>query len=172
MLGFPFHPFQTFISIFCNAQIIHLWNVMMGGGREISAAQDRLTELLQWMYRDQPENREIIRLIMSTVGRGGEGDVGQRIRDEILVIQVTAQKAKLMVFCHLIEAFVALLLHGVKFSDLLQIHGMQRNNDCAGGMMEEWHQKLHNNTSPDDVVICQVHTTRLICNLSSANVVP
>lgn len=22
--------------------------------------------------------------------------------------------------------------------------------------MEEWHQKLHNNTSPDDVVICQV----------------
>jgi hypothetical protein len=23
-------------------------------------------------------------------------------------------------------------------------------------MMEEWHQKLHNNTSPDDVVICQV----------------
>eukprot|EP01018_Ginkgo_biloba_P037276 Gb_00440 [translate_table: standard] len=54
---------------------------------------------------------------MSTVGRGAEGDVGQRIRDEILVIQ--------------------------------------RNNDCKGGMMEEWHQKLHNNTSPDDVVICQ-----------------
>jgi len=53
---------------------------------------------------------------MSTVGRGGQGDVGQRIRDEILVIQ--------------------------------------RNNDCSGGMMEEWHQKLHNNTSPDDVVIC------------------
>ncbi len=97
-------------------RMIHLWNVMMGGGREISAAQDKLTELLQWMYRDQPENREIIRLIMSTVGRGGEGDVGQRIRDEILVIQVTAQKAKLMVFCHLIEAFIAVLLHGVKFS--------------------------------------------------------
>jgi hypothetical protein len=38
--------------------------------------------------------------------------------------------------------------------------------------MEEWHQKLHNNTSPDDVVICQVHTMCLICNLSSANVVP
>ncbi len=116
MSDFPFHPFQTFISIFCNAEMIHLWNVMMGGGREISAAQDRLTELLQWMYRDQPENREIICLIMSTVGRGGEGDVGQRIRDEILVIQVTAQKAKLMVFRHRIEAFVAVLLHGVKFS--------------------------------------------------------
>ena len=24
-----------------------------------------------------------------------------------------------------------------------------------GGMMEEWHQKLHNNTSPDDVEICE-----------------
>jgi hypothetical protein len=31
----------------------------------------------------------MIRLIMGTVGRGGEGDVGQRIRDEILVIQVS-----------------------------------------------------------------------------------
>ncbi len=33
---------------------------------------------------------------------------------------------------------------------------------CAsiqGGMMEEWHQKLHNNTSPDDVVICEVRAS-------------
>ncbi|KAG2256802.1 hypothetical protein Bca52824_076096 [Brassica carinata] len=85
--------------------------------REISKAQDRLTDVLQEVYASYPEYRELLRMIMSTVGRGGEGDVGQRIRDEILVIQ--------------------------------------RNNDCAGGMMEEWHQKLHNNTSPDDVVICQ-----------------
>ncbi|KZV25491.1 alpha-glucan water dikinase, chloroplastic [Dorcoceras hygrometricum] len=85
--------------------------------REISKAQDRLTDLLQDVYRSHPHYREISRMIMSTVGRGGEGDVGQRIRDEILVVQ--------------------------------------RNNDCKGGMMEEWHQKLHNNTSPDDVVICQ-----------------
>ncbi|XP_059633696.1 alpha-glucan water dikinase, chloroplastic isoform X2 [Cornus florida] len=85
--------------------------------REISKAQDRLTDLLQHVYRSHPHYRELLRMIMSTVGRGGEGDVGQRIRDEILVIQ--------------------------------------RNNDCKGGMMEEWHQKLHNNTSPDDVVICQ-----------------
>ncbi|XP_020589456.1 alpha-glucan water dikinase, chloroplastic isoform X2 [Phalaenopsis equestris] len=85
--------------------------------REISKAQDRLTDMLQDIYSGFPSYREILRIIMSTVGRGGEGDVGQRIRDEILVIQ--------------------------------------RNNDCKGGMMEEWHQKLHNNTSPDDVVICQ-----------------
>ncbi|KAL6007085.1 hypothetical protein ACLOJK_032581 [Asimina triloba] len=85
--------------------------------REISSAQDRLTDLLQNVYKSHPQYREILRMIMSTVGRGGEGDVGQRIRDEILVIQ--------------------------------------RNNDCKGGIMEEWHQKLHNNTSPDDIVICQ-----------------
>jgi alpha-glucan,water dikinase len=54
---------------------------------------------------------------MATIGRGGDGDVGQRIRDEILAVQ-------------------------------------QKNN-CKGGMMEEWHQKLHNNTSPDDVPICE-----------------
>ncbi|XP_012467413.1 alpha-glucan water dikinase, chloroplastic [Gossypium raimondii] len=85
--------------------------------REISKAQDRLTDLLQSIYTTHPQHRELLRMIMSTIGRGGEGDVGQRIRDEILVIQ--------------------------------------RNNDCKGGMMEEWHQKLHNNTSPDDVIICQ-----------------
>ncbi|KAF7829333.1 alpha-glucan water dikinase, chloroplastic [Senna tora] len=85
--------------------------------REISKAQDRLTDLLQNVYISYPQHRELVRMIMSTVGRGGEGDVGQRIRDEILVIQ--------------------------------------RANDCKGGMMEEWHQKLHNNTSPDDVIICQ-----------------
>eukprot|EP00897_Mesotaenium_endlicherianum_P000721 jgi/Mesen1/1064/ME000123S00237 len=85
--------------------------------REISAAQDRLTDNLKAVYLEQPHLRELVRATLMTVGRGGEGDVGQRIRDEILVIQ--------------------------------------RNNDCKGGMMEEWHQKLHNNTSPDDVVICQ-----------------
>ncbi|RRT73819.1 hypothetical protein BHE74_00032406 [Ensete ventricosum] len=55
---------------------------------EISKAQDRLTDLLQNVYKDFPQHREILRMIMSSVGRGGEGDVGQRIRDEILVIQV------------------------------------------------------------------------------------
>ncbi|XVE60631.1 hypothetical protein DITRI_Ditri05aG0143200 [Diplodiscus trichospermus] len=85
--------------------------------REISEAQDKFTNLLQRTFLNQPNAREIVRLIMACVGRGGQGDVGQRIRDEILMIQ--------------------------------------RNNDCKSGMMEEWHQKLHNNSSPDDVVICE-----------------
>ena len=85
--------------------------------REISAAQSRMTEGLSIIYRQNGEYRDIVRLIMATIGRGGSGDVGQRIRDEILAVQ-------------------------------------QKNN-CKGGMMEEWHQKLHNNTSPDDVPICE-----------------
>lgn len=85
--------------------------------REISEAQDNFTNLLQRIYLNQPNGREIVRLVMTCVGRGGQGDVGQRIRDEILVLQ--------------------------------------RNNDCKTGMMEEWHQKLHNNSSPDDVIICE-----------------
>ncbi|KAL6587957.1 hypothetical protein OROMI_000935 [Orobanche minor] len=40
-------------------------------------------------------------------------------------------------------------------NDALQIQRIRRSNDCKGAMMEEWHQKLHNNTSPDDVVIRQ-----------------
>ncbi|CAK7347288.1 unnamed protein product [Dovyalis caffra] len=96
--------------------------------REISEAQDRFTNLLQRIYLNQPNDREIVRLILSCVGRGGQGDVGQRIRDEILLVQ--------------------------------------RNNDCKTGMMEEWHQKLHNNTSPDDVIICEKSV--LPCDVSEA----
>ena len=88
---------------------------------------------------------------MSTVGRGGEGDVGQRIRDEILVIQVN------------MIGFESLYPGNNKFfssficpSSFVDSALPQRHNDCKGGMMEEWHQKLHNNTSPDDVIICQV----------------
>ncbi|WOH14790.1 hypothetical protein DCAR_0934313 [Daucus carota subsp. sativus] len=93
--------------------------------REISEAQDKFTNLLQKIYLEQPNDREIVRLIMGCVGRGGEGNSGQRIRDEILVLQ--------------------------------------RNNNCKGGMMEEWHQKLHNNSSPDDVVICEALLNYVRC---------
>lgn len=35
--------------------------------------------------------------------------------------------------------------------------------------MEEWHQKLHNNTSPDDVVICQVFRILINNHLADFN---
>lgn len=57
-------------------------------GREISEALERFTNLMEKIYVQQPYKREVVRLIMALVGRGGQGDVGQRIRDEILVIQV------------------------------------------------------------------------------------
>ncbi|MFO0926218.1 MAG: PEP/pyruvate-binding domain-containing protein [Gemmataceae bacterium] len=39
------------------------------------------------------------------------------------------------------------------------LHIMHRNHikETQGHFMEEWHQKLHNNTTPDDVVICAAY---------------
>ncbi|XP_065880881.1 alpha-glucan water dikinase 2 isoform X2 [Euphorbia lathyris] len=97
--------------------------------REISEAQDKFTNLLQKIYSNQPNEREIVRLIMLCIGRGGQGDLGQKIRDEILLIQ--------------------------------------RNNNCKTDMMEEWHQKLHNNSSPDDVIICEALLNYVRCGFKS-----
>jgi alpha-glucan,water dikinase len=90
--------------------------------RELSHAQDRLTARLANVWRHHsPDSpcRFWARLMLTTLGRGGEG---QRVRDEIL-------------------------------------HIMHRNNlkEMHGQFIEEWHQKLHNNTTPDDVVICQAY---------------
>ncbi len=85
--------------------------------RELSHAEDRLTLRIAEVYREQPEARPLVRLMLTTVGRGGEG---QKVRDEILQIMHR---------------------HHIK--------------EMSGHFMEEWHQKLHNNTTPDDIVICE-----------------
>ena len=87
--------------------------------RELTHAQDRLTLKLAGLYVDEAESRELIRLMMTTLGRGGEG---QRIRDEIL---------------HIMHR------HHIK--------------EVSGHFLEEWHQKLHNNATPDDIVICEAY---------------
>ncbi|GMT47561.1 MAG: hypothetical protein IEMM0007_1127 [bacterium] len=87
--------------------------------RELTHSQDRLTLKLADVYISEPASRELIRLMMTTVGRGGEG---QRIRDEIL---------------HIMHR------HHIK--------------EVAGRFLEEWHQKLHNNATPDDIVICEAY---------------
>jgi alpha-glucan, water dikinase len=94
--------------------------------RELSHAQDRLTRKLGELYRGEPQNRPFIRLMLTTVGRGGEG---QRIRDEILNIMHR---------------------HHIK--------------EVSGRFLEEWHQKLHNNTTPDDIVICEAYLEFLYSN--------
>jgi len=98
--------------------------------RELSHAQKRLTLRLAELYRNSSRpNREIIRLILSTVGRGGEGGKGQRIRD-----------------------------------DILHIMHRHRIKEVTGHFMEEWHQKLHNNATPDDIVICEAYLAFLRSN--------
>jgi len=85
--------------------------------KELAHALDRLTRKLAEIYAGERAGRGLVRLMFTSVGRGGEG---QRIRDEILEIMHR---------------------HHVK--------------EVSGHFLEEWHQKLHNNTTPDDIVICE-----------------
>ncbi|MGR3221252.1 MAG: phosphohistidine-like domain-containing protein [Candidatus Anammoxibacter sp.] len=95
--------------------------------KELSHAQDRLTlKLADIFINNNSKNRELIRLIITTSGRGGEG---QRIRDDIL---------------HIMHR------HHIK--------------EVSGHFIEEWHQKLHNNTTPDDIVICRAYLEFLRSN--------
>lgn len=50
------------------------------------------------------------------------------------------------------------------------LHIMHRNHlkEMAGQFIEEWHQKLHNNTTPDDVVICRAYLAFLRSNGDNA----
>lgn len=49
--------------------------------------QERLTSRLASLVEAEPGARDVARLAMAAVGRGGRGDAGQRVRDEILAIQ-------------------------------------------------------------------------------------
>ena len=94
--------------------------------KELSHSQDRLTLKLASLWQQQPANRDLIRLSLTGIGRGGDG---QRIRDEIL-----------------------------------QIMHRHHLKEVGGTWMEQWHQKLHNNTTPDDIVICEAYLAFLYNN--------
>jgi alpha-glucan,water dikinase len=94
--------------------------------RELGHAIERLTLKLADRYINNPGERELIRLIMTTLGRGSNA---QKVRDEVLNIMHR---------------------HHIK--------------EVAGHFMEEWHQKLHNNTTPDDIVICEAYLEFLRSN--------
>jgi len=49
--------------------------------------------------------------------------------------------------------------------DILNIMHKHHISECQGHFYEEWHQKLHNNTTPDDIPICE----GLIAYLRSGN---
>ena len=102
--------------------------------RELAHAQDRLTHKFAELYQREPAARPLVRMLLVTVGRGGEG---QQIRDEILNIMHR---------------------HHVK--------------EVSGHFLEEWHQKLHNNTTPDDVVICEAFLEFLRSNGNQESLLP
>jgi alpha-glucan,water dikinase len=93
--------------------------------RELGHAMDRLTLKFADRYANEQE-RDLVRLIMTTLGRGSNA---QRVRDEIL---------------HIMHR------HRIK--------------EVSGHFMEEWHQKLHNNATPDDIVICEAYLEFLRSN--------
>ncbi len=41
--------------------------------------------------------------------------------------------------------------------EILEIMHRHHIKESAGHFMEEWHQKLHNNATPDDIVICEAY---------------
>ncbi len=49
--------------------------------------QEKLTRKLAEVLEMQPELHDLLVLALGAVGRGGEGNQGQRIRDEILTVQ-------------------------------------------------------------------------------------
>ncbi|MBW2730961.1 MAG: hypothetical protein JRH20_01130 [Deltaproteobacteria bacterium] len=93
---------------------------------ELAHAQDRLTRALADLYGRDPRSREMVRLMLATMGHGSDG---QRVRDEIL-----------------------------------EIMHRHRIKEVTGHFLEEWHQKLHNNTTYDDVVICEGYLSFLHTN--------
>eukprot|EP00290_Baffinella_frigidus_P019788 CAMPEP_0180204622 /NCGR_PEP_ID=MMETSP0987-20121128/8521_1 /TAXON_ID=697907 /ORGANISM="non described non described, Strain CCMP2293" /LENGTH=1488 /DNA_ID=CAMNT_0022160147 /DNA_START=98 /DNA_END=4564 /DNA_ORIENTATION=+ len=98
--------------------------------RELSSASEKLNKLIAWRWKNsEPKEKELYRLMLGCIGRGGSGGDGQAIRDEIL-------------------------------------HIMHRHKipESKGHFMEEWHQKLHNNSTPDDIIICQAYLAFLSSN--------
>ena len=68
-------------------------------------------------------------------------------------------------FIRLIMATLGRGADGQRVRDEI-LHIMHRHNfkEVSGHLLEEWHQKLHNNTTPDDVVICQAYIEFLKSN--------
>eukprot|EP00928_Gymnodinium_smaydae_P094471 TRINITY_DN793_c0_g1_i2.p1 TRINITY_DN793_c0_g1~~TRINITY_DN793_c0_g1_i2.p1 ORF type:complete len:1138 (-),score=156.75 TRINITY_DN793_c0_g1_i2:108-3443(-) len=95
----------------------------------LSQATEALSELVAQRLVERPKERLLWRLILTTVPRGGSGDQGQAIRDDILTIMQRWQLKK-----------------------------------RKGDFMEQWHQKLHNNTTPDDIRICEAYLKFLRSN--------
>ena len=80
--------------------------------REIAQAQEALTDVFQATFQAEPKQRDMVRLFMGTVGRGGQGNGGQRIRDEILDVQVRASRLSRTTAMQKLRIVIFRVLHG------------------------------------------------------------
>lgn len=100
--------------------------------KDLASSQKNLTLTIVQILKSASINGlvntgSIVKGILSCMGKGG--DNGQRIRDEILQLMHRA---------------------GVRYHQVEKDPSLPRDN-----LYEQWHQKLHNNTTPDDIGICE-----------------
>ena len=92
--------------------------------RELSRAQERLTKRLAGIWRRQPPR--------DALGTGAGGRTWVRLLLTTLGRGGDGQQVR---------------------DEILRIMHRHDLKEASGTFVEEWHQKLHNNTTPDDVVI-------------------
>jgi alpha-glucan,water dikinase len=80
---------------------------------------------------------------------------------ERLTIKLAARYAEEEAERGIIRLIMTTLGHGSNAQrvrdEVLNIMHRHHIKEISGHFMEEWHQKLHNNTTPDDVVICEAY---------------
>lgn len=77
VIGFLSIYTPVFLIVSSAGALQHTWECL----------QDGLTSVLADLLEEKAEWRDVVMLTLAAVGRGGQGDVGQRIRDEILYVQ-------------------------------------------------------------------------------------
>ena len=103
--------------------------------RNLSQAQDQLTTRLARLWRNQPTEGDSVR--------------GGGLRTWVRLLLTTLGRGE----------------DGQRVRDeILNIMHRHHLKEVSGRFIEEWHQKLHNNTTPDDVAICQAYLAFLRSN--------
>ncbi len=144
--------------------------------RILGEAQKRLSNKIAEAYAQTTGTaQEWVRAMLTTVGRGGNAQA-VRMTDNAAWFHFTcivapvethgtrdkwpwdwrlaANEARLAAHCCAEPASC----HPLQVRDEI-LNIMHRNHvkEVKGTWMEEWHQKLHNNTTPDDIPICEAY---------------
>ena len=105
------------------------------------------------------EAQEWVFLMLTTVGRGGDG------QSDPSALFLPPSIGEAQEWVRLMLTTVGRGGDGQRIRDEI-LHIMHRNHipETKGLWMEQWHQKLHNNTTPDDVPICEAYIAFLEAN--------